>query len=308
MLSSLDTFLIAVAAMAVAVFEICSVAYDVSVTRQRLRRHIDSVVFGRQGSIRPQERQPPFATTDERADVLSALRGDVLELARWLDRLHLSPARAPRLLTPLRLVGAAIAAAGLVLFGYHELAAGAVVLLAFGALGAGFGWNLPHWVLAHRTRERQRVIAGGLPEAIELLVVAVEAGLSLEDAIARVVAELWRSQPETAEELMLLGANLKVLPDRDEALRRLALRVDLPSVQSVVTTLSQTLRYGTPLAHGLRVVASELRNDALLRLEEQANRLPVLLTIPMIVFILPALFLIIGGPAFLRILDVLVGR
>jgi tight adherence protein C len=83
----------------------------------------------------------------------------------------------------------------------------------------------------------------------------------------------------------------------------LAERVDLPSVHSVVTTLSQTLKYGTPLAQALRVVAEELRNDGLLKLEEQANRMPVLLTVPMILFILPSLFLIIGGPAFLKVLD-----
>ena len=106
-----------------------------------------------------------------------------------------------------------------------------------------------------------------------------------------------------AEELELTGADLKILPNRDEALRRLADRVNLPSVNSVVTTLSQTLKYGTPLAQALRVVATELRNDGLLKLEEQANRMPVLLTIPMILFILPSLFLIIGGPAFLRVLD-----
>ena len=81
-------------------------------------------------------------------------------------------------------------------------------------------------------------------------------------------------------------------------------RVNLPRVHSVVVTLSQTLKYGTPLAQALRVVAAELRNDDLLKLEEQANRMPVLLTIPMIVFILPSIFLIIGGPAVLKVLDV----
>ena len=106
-----------------------------------------------------------------------------------------------------------------------------------------------------------------------------------------------------ADELALTSADLKILPNRDEALRRLAERVDLPSVHSVVTTLSQTLKYGTPLAQALRVVAAELRNDGLLKLEEQANRMPVLLTVPMILFILPSLFLIIGGPAFLKVLD-----
>ncbi len=106
-----------------------------------------------------------------------------------------------------------------------------------------------------------------------------------------------------AEELAVTGADLKMLPNSDAALRRLADRVDLPSIRSVVITLSQTLRYGTPLAQALRVVAAELRNDGLRKLEEQANRMPVLLTVPMILFILPSIFMIIGGPAFLKVMD-----
>ena len=96
---------------------------------------------------------------------------------------------------------------------------------------------------------------------------------------------------------------LKILPNRDAALHRLADRTNLPSIRSVVITLSQTMRYGTPLAQALRVVAAELRNDALITLEERANRMPVLLTVPMVVFILPAVFLVIGGPTFLRLVD-----
>jgi tight adherence protein C len=129
------------------------------------------------------------------------------------------------------------------------------------------------------------------------------AGLALEDAIDRIVPELRRSQPIVAEELALTSADLKILPSRDVALKRLADRIALTSVHSVVTTLSQTLRYGTPLAQAMRVVASELRNEGLATLEERANRMPVLLTVPMIVFILPSIFLIIGGPAALKIID-----
>jgi tight adherence protein C len=148
-----------------------------------------------------------------------------------------------------------------------------------------------------------RSIESGLPDAIELLCISVEAGLALEDAIDRVVPELWRSQPTMAEELALTSADLKILPSRDAALRRLSARVAVPSVHSVVTTLSQTLRYGTPLAQALRVVASELRNNSLIRLEERANKMPVLLTIPMVLFILPCVFMVIGGPTALRLID-----
>jgi tight adherence protein C len=180
-------------------------------------------------------------------------------------------------------------------------------LVGVASLGAAFGWIAPHLVAARLSLNRRRSVARGLADAIELLVISVEAGLSLEDAINRIVGELRRSQPAMADELALTSADLQILPNRDEALRRLAERVDLPSVQSVVATLSQTLKYGTPLAEALRVVAAELRNDELLKLEEQASRMPVLLTVPMILFILPSIFMIIGGPAFLKILDVLAG-
>jgi tight adherence protein C len=98
---------------------------------------------------------------------------------------------------------------------------------------------------------------------------------------------------------------MKILPSRDEALANLAVRVNMPSVRSVVTTLSQTLRYGTPLAQALRVVAGELRNDTLMRLEERANQLPSLMTIPMMLFIMPTIFMIVAGPAVLRVMDIM---
>jgi tight adherence protein C len=93
------------------------------------------------------------------------------------------------------------------------------------------------------------------------------------------------------------------LPSRDRALTNLTERVDAPSVKSVVTTLTQTMRYGTPLAQALRSVAAELRNDVILRMEERANQLPTLMTIPMIIFLMPTIFLIVGGPAALRLID-----
>jgi tight adherence protein C len=98
-------------------------------------------------------------------------------------------------------------------------------------------------------------------------------------------------------------ADLRILPSRDVALTNFAERVDVPSVHSVVTTLAQALRYGTPLAQSLRVVAAELRNDALISLEERANRLPAFMTLPVILFLMPTIFLMVGGPAVLRLLD-----
>ena len=165
------------------------------------------------------------------------------------------------------------------------------------------GWFLPPALIRMSVRRRARAVAGALPEALDLLVVCVDAGLSLEDALGRVVKELGRTQPELAEELALTSADLQILPSCDEALQRMADRIDLPNARAFVSTLIQTLRYGTPLAQSLRTISAEMRNDALIKLEERANKLPALLTVPMMLLIMPTIFLIIGGPAALRVID-----
>lgn len=176
-----------------------------------------------------------------------------------------------------------------------------VIPLAFAVLG----WLLPSFLVGAMLKRRTQAIASGLPDALELLVICVEAGLSLEDGLARVVGELAQFQPHLAEELALTAADLKILPSREQAFANLAERVDLASIRSVVGTLSQTLRYGTPLAQSLRAVAAEMRNDYLANLEERANRLPALMTIPVMLLLMPSIFLIIGGPATLRLIDTL---
>jgi tight adherence protein C len=183
----------------------------------------------------------------------------------------------------------------------------AMPLLIAAALGLA-GWFLPALILQRFVKRRAKAAADGLPDALELLVVCVEAGLSLEDGIDRIIGELARSQPALAAELALTSADLKILPSRDQALANLAERVDVPSVRSVVSTLSQTLRYGTPLAQAMRVVAAQMRTEALIDLEERANRLPAIMTVPMMLFIMPVIFLIVGGPAVLRLLDMLTHR
>ena len=165
------------------------------------------------------------------------------------------------------------------------------------------GWILPILFIAHVVKERKKAVGSGLPDALELLVVCVEAGLSLEDGIQRVARELEVSQPALADELALTWAELNILPSRAQALANLADRVDVPSVRSVVSMLSQSLRFGTPLAQSLRVGAVEMRNDQMTLLEERASRLPALMTIPVMLFIMPTIFLIIGGPSALRLID-----
>ena len=165
------------------------------------------------------------------------------------------------------------------------------------------GWIMPILFIDYVVRKRTKAVAFGLPDALELLVVCVEAGLSLEDGIQRVARELKDSQPALADELALTWAEINILPSRTDALAKLSDRIDVQSVRSVVGMLTQSLRFGTPLAQSLRVGALEMRNDQMLSLEERASRLPALMTIPVMLFIMPTIFLIIGGPAVLRLMD-----
>lgn len=298
------SFMIALAALTCAVIGLGWVGYMISATRDRLRHRVDLVALVRG--------QPILATAPRSSRVsdgagwltVTTLRGDELEFARRVAVWHIPATLATRLFLALRLsCGVVLAVLFISLALYHFHIGTTASLAGLGALGAALGWKIPHFVMARLVLHRRRLVEYGLPDAIELLVISVEAGLSLEDSISRIIPELQRAQPAMAEELAVTGADLRMLPNSDAALRRMADRVDLPSIRSVVITLSQTLKYGTPLAQALRVVAAELRNDGLRKLEEQANRMPVLLTVPMILFILPSIFMIIGGPAFLTVMD-----
>jgi tight adherence protein C len=141
----------------------------------------------------------------------------------------------------------------------------------------------------------------GLPDALDLLVVAAEAGLGLETAVDRVAREMAGSNRAIANEMNILVQELRMLPDRRMALERLAERTELEGFKRLSSTLSQTLRYGTPLAQALRTLASEMRNERMLRIEEKAIRLPALLIGPLILFILPALFIALIGPSILEL-------
>lgn len=240
----------------------------------------------------------------------TALGGREAELAfiaRICRRLGVPRPNAPLIFTAVR-AGCAFLAAGPVFFALQaaRFAGGAVALHFLFSLGAAaLGWYAPALAARQAAAARTKEVSRGLPDALELLVVCVEAGLALEDSLDRVTGELRASLPALADELAVTSADLKVLPDRNQAFVKLAQRIDTPAVRSVVTTLSQTLRFGTPLASALRAAAAELRNDALLTLEERAGSLPALMTVPLLLFILPTIFIIVGGPAFLRLFDLL---
>ena len=165
------------------------------------------------------------------------------------------------------------------------------------------GAYVPEVFVKNAIQKRRKLIQKGLPDTLDLLVICAEAGLALDAALTRVSREMERSCPEVADEFSLTAVELGFLPDRKQALKNLIKRVRLPSIRGVVNTLMQTEKYGTPLSQALRVLATEYRNERMLKAEEKATKLPALLTVPLIVFIMPTLFIVLLGPAILRAID-----
>jgi tight adherence protein C len=168
---------------------------------------------------------------------------------------------------------------------------------------AVLGFFAPGIYVRNMTTKRAKRIQMGLPDALDLMVICAEAGLSLDTTLARVARELEEAWPELAEELSITAAELTFLPDRRQAFENLDQRTDLRSIRGVVNTLAQTAKFGTPLAQSLRVLAAEYRDARIIRAEEKAARLPALMTVPMILFILPTLFIVLLGPAGINIVD-----
>jgi tight adherence protein C len=137
---------------------------------------------------------------------------------------------------------------------------------------------------------------------LDLMTISAEAGLSLAAMLDRVSRELGISYPEMAEELTLTSMEIGFLPDRNQALLNLAKRCTLPEVRGIVSVLIQTEKYGTPIAQALRVLSAEFRQARMLRAEHKAAKLPAMMTIPMILFILPTLFIVIISPAIIKLL------
>ena len=172
-------------------------------------------------------------------------------------------------------------------------------------LAAAIGAYAPDLLLHGRARERQSRIEASLPDALDLLVICAEAGLSLDVAVERVARELAGVAPELADELDLLAAELRMLPERQTALDNLAARTDVAAVRSLVATLSQALKYGTSLAQSMRVISAEVRQQRMLSVEERAARIPALISVPLILLILPAIFLVVAGPAALQVVEMM---
>ncbi len=167
-------------------------------------------------------------------------------------------------------------------------------------LGLYIGLKLP-WMIVKRIRNRRYLfLQRALSDTLDLLTVCAEAGLSVPAAMERVARELGTAYPEMAEELALTAIEISFYPDRNKALNNLAERCYLKEIRGIVTVLIQTEKYGTPIAQALRVLSSEFRHARMMRAENKAARLPAIMTLPMILFILPTVFIVIMAPAVIN--------
>jgi len=170
-------------------------------------------------------------------------------------------------------------------------------------LAVYLGLLFPRIVLDRLVLRRQRAIERSLPDALDLLVICTNAGLGLNSALQRVAEELAMVAPEIADELRLTSHELQISSDTVTVLERLADRVKIESVDSLVSTLIQSRQYGTAITQALRVLARSERTARLMRLEEQAAKLAVKITIPMMIFILPTVLIVGAGPAVISLID-----
>ena len=173
---------------------------------------------------------------------------------------------------------------------------GAKRFMAFAA-ALLLSYKAPDIFLDNKIQKRSAAIRKGLPDALDLLVICAEAGLTVDAAFNRVAKELGKAYPELGDEFQLTAIELSFLTERRMAFENLATRVKLDAIKGVVTTMIQTEKYGTPLASALRVLSAEFRHERMMRAEEKAARLPAIMTVPLILFILPTLFVVILGPA-----------
>jgi len=272
--------------------------------REELRRRSREALAGRAPSLRQ---------TDE-----GVYRNvvDRLQLSRFLedsnltDKLAQAGFRGPsavsrfyvaRLVCPFALGG--LATIYIFFFSHFALPMFTRFAVCFAAFVAGY--YAPNLYVSNTASKRRESIVAVFPDALDLLLICVESGISIEAAIQKVSQEVGGTSIELAEEMSLLTAELSYLPERRLAYEGLAKRTNHPGIKAVTTAMIQAERYGTPLGTALRVMAKENRELRLAAAEKKAAALPAQLTVPMILFFLPVLFVVILGPAIMKVQDVM---
>ena len=312
-LLGVDVIWVATLLAAVAAFAVMIAIYAATTVRDPMAKRVKSL-----NERREQLKAGITASTKKRATTdrmrsflssLSVLQDEQLKMAQ--QKLAQAGIRSKdaavaiifgRLILPIVLGGTA----ALLIYGI-ELWPDLTPFKRFGgfAVATLLGYKGPDLFVQNKISKRTDAIRKGLPDALDLLVICAEAGLTVDSAFNRVAKELGRAYPELGDEFALTSIELSFLTERRQAFENLAYRVDLEAIKGVVTTMVQTEKYGTPLASALRVLSAEFRNERMMRAEEKAARLPAIMTIPLIMFILPVLFIVILGPAACSITDAL---
>ncbi len=228
---------------------------------------------------------------------------DKAQVERTLAPFGIPAATAHSILVATKLVFLILAPA--VAMGWHYLSERQGSILLPLMIGAAAGIMLPNMIVSQLRKRNQNILNRAMADTLDLLVVCAEAGLGLESAIDRVAADLRKATPAMAMEFAQLSQEMRMMPDRSQAMERFAERAEVDGLRRLASTLAQAMRYGTPLGQALRALAADQRQDRMTRLEEKAARLPALLVVPLIIFILPPLFLVLVGPSMLQLFDVL---
>ncbi|MEL6316767.1 MAG: type II secretion system F family protein [Pseudomonadota bacterium] len=232
------------------------------------------------------------------------LSDDALKMRLARAGLRSRPAAVGFLFARIALPPALIAATLLYFYLFLHAEHGTANNYLLAALGAGMlGYVAPGMWLDNAKTKRQQKLIMAYPDMLDLLTICVESGMSIEQSFARVAKEIGPNAPELSEELQLTTAELAFLGDRRRALDNLAERTDLAAVRAIVSALIQAEKYGTPVGQALRVASDESRNERMSRAEQKAAALPAKLTVPMMIFFLPILFIVILGPAVMRLQD-----
>ena len=269
--------------------------------REELRRRSREAMAGKQSL-----RQTDESVYKRVVDRLQLSR--LLEDPNLPDKLAQAGFRGPsaisrfyffRLVAPFVLM----AAAAFYVFVIHSLHLQLMQRIAACVAAFVGGYYAPNLYISNIASKRRESIVSVFPDALDLLLICVESGMSIEAAIMKVGQEVGGSSIELAEELSLLSAELSYLPERRMAYEGLAKRTNHPGIKAVVTAMIQAERYGTPLGNALRVMAKENRELRLAAAEKKAAALPPKLTVPMILFFLPVLFVVILGPAIMKVQD-----
>ncbi len=220
-----------------------------------------------------------------------------LRMAGYRSEKHLVTFLAARIIAPVVL--------GVLVFVYASVffADKAPPFMRFAAalFGAGFGYYLPGIAVSNRSNKRQQSIRLAWSDALDLMLICVESGMSIEQAMNKVAMEISTTSVPLAEEMQLTTAELAYLGDRKKAFANLARRTGLPTIKAVVTALIQSEKYGTPLGHALRVLAQENRDERMSEAEKKAAALPPKLTVPMILFFLPVIIVVLLGPSLILV-------